>query len=176
MTRSAKGLRGAHGFDRLPLWRKGTWNLEMRDCYDGKDIDPALSMDEIEKQEWLEVEFPEFVYDSAPKCAKGPCLVIYMEIDGEKTPVTTVFDIFSRPALRLIAAMVAMSPQITRLRFCHAPAWQEKSPAWLPTMLSVAREFAEKRGNNARSFTDYRWAPASITGITMMPATGRLFP
>ncbi len=66
----------------------------MRDCYDGKDIDPALSMDEIEKQEWLEVEFPEFVYDSAPKMRKGAVPVIYMEIDGEKTPVTTVFDIF----------------------------------------------------------------------------------
>ena len=74
-----KGCAAPMGSIGSRYGEKGTWNLEMRDCYDGKDIDPALSMDEIEKQEWLEVEFPEFVYDSAPKMRKGAVPVIYME-------------------------------------------------------------------------------------------------
>ncbi len=53
--------------------------------------------------------------------------------------------------------MVAMSPQITRLRVCPRACLAGKiTGVAADDVVRVAREFAENAENNARSFTDYR--------------------
>lgn len=123
---------------------KGTWNLEMRDCYDGQELEPALSMAELDDAEWVLAQFPLFSYDAEPAMRQGAVPVRYMEIDGKRTPVTTVFDIF--------AASLALdrghggdnAAGYDDAAHYPTPAWQE-TVTGVPAadVIRVARDFAE---------------------------------
>lgn len=123
---------------------EGTWNLEMRDCYDGKDIAPALSMEEAGAEEWLLAEFPVFAYDSEPKTRKGAVPVTYMDVNGKKTPVTTVYDLFAGS----LALDRGHGGDVARgyddAASYPTPAWQETiTGVSAADAIRVAREFAE---------------------------------
>lgn len=122
---------------------KGTWNLEMKDCYDGAELEPVLSMEEVEAEDWLLVEFPVFSYNAQPVMRKGAVPVRYIEIDGKRVAVTTVYDIY--------AASIAIDRGhsgdiITDYKDAAypSPAWQEKITG-IPAdaCIQVARDFAE---------------------------------
>lgn len=123
---------------------KGTWNLEMRDCYDGQDLDPALSMAELDGAEWVEAEFPVFAYDTEPKMRKGAVPVIRMEINGKKAAVTTVFDLFA-------ASLAIDRGHGGDNASGYGDAAHYSTPAWQETItgvpaadaIKVAREFAD---------------------------------
>lgn len=132
---------------------KGTWNLEMRDVYDGKDLNPILSFADQENVEWILAEFPVFTFNKEPKMRKGAIPVRYMELNGERKAVTTVFDIF---AASLAIDRGHGGDNATGYDDANAyptPAWQETITG-VPAadMILVARQFADNaEKTNGRS-------------------------
>ncbi|WP_165078340.1 MULTISPECIES: nitrate reductase subunit alpha [unclassified Desulfovibrio] len=121
---------------------KGTWNLEMRDCYDGKDLAPALSMEERAGASWELVDFPVFS-ETAPTLRKGAVPVVEMEIGGARKKVTTVFDILAAS----LAVDRGHGGDVARFYedgVYPTPAWQE-GVTGVPAadVIKVAREFAD---------------------------------
>lgn len=123
---------------------KGTWNLEMRDCYDMQDLEPVLSMAELDNVEWVNAEFPEFVYDAAPKMRKCAVPVRHMELNGQRKAVTTVFDIFVASLSLDRGHGGETAKGYDDADTCPTPAWQEKITG-VPAadVIRVAREFAD---------------------------------
>ena len=122
---------------------EGQWNLLLRDCYDGADIDPLLSLEEHVEAQWKEVSFPVFS-ENTPRQRKGS--VPSLRLVGPDGPVlvTTVLD--------LLAASLSIDrghggDVATGLddATAHAtPAWQEAItgvPA--ENLVRVARDFAD---------------------------------
>lgn len=122
---------------------EGAWNLEMRDCYDKEDLEPALSIAELSGAEWLEAEFPVFSYNEAPATRKGAVPFTRVNVNGKDVPATTVFDI--------LAASLALdrghggdaAKGYDDADTYPTPAWQEKITG-VPASdaIKTAREFA----------------------------------
>ena len=70
--RTRKGPAVPNGSIGSRYGEEGTWNLEMRDCYDRADLDPVLSYADLgDETEWKLAAFPVFLKASRP-FAKGP--------------------------------------------------------------------------------------------------------
>lgn len=142
--RKRKGPAVPNGSIGSRYGEKGTWNLEMKDCYDGEEIDPILSMEEIEPEDWLLADFPVFAYNAPPRTRKGAVPVRYMEIDGRKTPVTTVYDIYSASLAIDRGHGGENVTSYDDARTCPSPAWQAAiTNVSAEECVRVARDFAE---------------------------------
>lgn len=69
---------------------KGKWNLNFNDGETGKEYDPELTLIE-NKDDVLQVEFTEFGLDK--KALRGVPVKYIVDKDGNKVPVTTIYDI-----------------------------------------------------------------------------------
>ncbi|MDE5832132.1 MAG: molybdopterin-dependent oxidoreductase, partial [Desulfovibrio sp.] len=86
--------------------------------------------------EWVEVMFPEFAYNAAPKTRKNAVPIRYMDINGERKAVTTVFDIFAG-SLFLDRGHGGEPAKNYNDPVYPTPAWQE-------SITKIAREDAER--------------------------------
>lgn len=122
---------------------EGTWNLEMRDCDDKEDLIPALSMAEVSDATWLEAEFPVFSYNASAVTRTGAVPVVYMNVNGKNTPVTTVFDILAASLALDRGHGGDVAKGYDDSTMYPTPAWQETITG-VPAadVIKVAREFA----------------------------------
>lgn len=128
---------------------EGTWNLHMRDCYDGEELQPLLTMADHDRVTWELVDFPQFGQateqdESATRCSAVPCMLL--EIDGEIRRVTTVFDLLAG-SVALDRGHAGVRGQVAKHyndAQCYAtPAWQEElTGVSRDDVIRVAREFA----------------------------------
>lgn len=121
---------------------EGTWNLHMRDCYDGEPLAPLLTMADHKKADWQLVDFPVFS-EGEPTNRTSAVPYIYLEIEGHIRRVTTVFDILAGSVAvnRGHGGQVAKNYDDAK---CYAtPAWQEAlTGVNRQDVITVAREFA----------------------------------
>lgn len=123
---------------------EGTWNLELVDCYDRQDLDPVLSMADTDNPDWILAEFPLFGYNSPPKNRQGAVPVRWLELEGKKRAVTTVFDIFAASLGIDRGHGGDVAKNYEDAEAFYTPAWQETlTTVQAEDVIRVAREFAE---------------------------------
>jgi nitrate reductase alpha subunit len=119
---------------------QGHWNMKLEDAADGKLYDPVLSFLN-QNDETLQVEFTEFGLDNQRK--RGVPVRYIDTVDGEKVPVTTVYD--------LIMAQYGVDRGLpgeypkdySDKDAAYTPAWQEIfTGVDAKTVVQFAREWA----------------------------------
>ncbi|MDO8670933.1 MAG: nitrate reductase subunit alpha [Dehalococcoidia bacterium] len=129
--------KGAMGH-RWAAQDTGKWNLEMKDGVDDAELDPVLSFI-ADSDEVVQVEFRNFEDQTV---SRRGVPVKYLETEGGKVPVATVFDLmlarFGVP--RDLPGDYAASYDDEKT---YTPAWQEKFTGIdRQTVVKFAREFA----------------------------------
>ncbi len=122
-------------------WAKedpGKWNLELKDGLTDEDIQPALSfIDDYE--DILQVEFDDFAGDQVHR-REVP--VRYLELDGERLAVATVFDLMMAD-FGVARGLAGDYPADYDDPQAYTPAWQEQfTGIHRQTLLRFAREWA----------------------------------
>ncbi|MEG2171623.1 MAG: nitrate reductase subunit alpha, partial [Desulfovibrionaceae bacterium] len=121
---------------------EGTWNLQMRDCYDGEELEPLLTMADHLSAEWACVDFPLFTEGEA-STRSSAVPYIYLELDGTIQRVTTVFDILAGSVAVNRGHGGQVAKNYNDASTYATPAWQENlSGVPRQDAIKVAREFA----------------------------------
>jgi nitrate reductase alpha subunit len=136
-TRAPKMPGGSMGH----RWQKrgGAWNLELRDPTDGTPIDPALSFLGREDAV-LQVAIPDFASEAS---VRRGVPVQYVETEGGRVPVTTVYDLLFAEFGVGRGLPGAYPESYDDENAIFTPAWQEKwTGIGRATVLQFAREWA----------------------------------
>ena len=147
--RTRKGPAVPNGSIGSRYGEEGTWNLEMRDCYDRTDLDPVLSYADLgDETEWKLAAFPVF-FEGQPSLRKGAVPVRRLAVTGadgkqQERLVTTVFDILAASLAIDRGHGGDVASGYEDARAYATPAWQEAITG-VPAedMIRVAREFAD---------------------------------
>lgn len=147
--RTRKGPAVPNGSIGSRYGEEGTWNLEMRDCYDRADLDPVLSYADLgDDTEWKLAAFPVF-FEGQPSLRKGAVPVRRLAVTGadgkqQERLVTTVFDILAASLAIDRGHGGDVASGYEDARAYATPAWQEAITG-VPAedMIRVAREFAD---------------------------------
>ena len=150
--RTRKGPAVPNGSIGSRYGEEGTWNLEMRDCYDRADLDPVLSYADLgDETEWKLAVFPVF-FEGQPSLRKGAVPVRRLAVTGadgkqQERLVTTVFDILAASLAIDRGHGGDVASGYEDARAYATPAWQEAITG-VPAedMIRVAREFADNAG------------------------------
>ncbi|MEM3353139.1 MAG: nitrate reductase subunit alpha [Saccharolobus sp.] len=116
------------------------WNLELKDSFSGRDIEPALTLLDI-NDKILKVSFPRF--DEKGYIEREVPVKVVKTLDGKELYVTTVFD--------LLLANLGVKrdglngyPADYNEDVPYTPAWQEKiTGVEKELVIRIAREFAK---------------------------------
>lgn len=128
--RTRKGPAVPNGSIGSRYGEEGTWNLEMRDCYDRADLDPVLSYAELgDETEWKLAAFPVF-FEGQPSLRKGAVPVRRLAVTGadgkqQERLVTTVFDILAASLAIDRGHGGDVASGYEDARAYATPAWQE---------------------------------------------------
>lgn len=147
--RTRKGPAVPNGSIGSRYGEEGTWNLEMRDCYDRADLDPVLSYADLgDETEWKLAAFPVF-FEGQPSLRKGAVPVRRLAVTGadgkqQERLVTMVFDILAASLAIDRGHGGDVASGYEDARAYATPAWQEAITG-VPAedMIRVAREFAD---------------------------------
>ncbi|MCF8302413.1 MAG: nitrate reductase subunit alpha [Bacteroidales bacterium] len=122
---------------------EGNWNLKLKDNTGNEPIDPLLSLID-HADEILQVEFRDFGLDN--RYERGVPVQWIKTVDGEKVPVTTVYDLTMAQygVSRGLDGHYPDSDDYHNKDMAFTPAWQEIfSGTDANTVIQFAREWAK---------------------------------
>ncbi|WP_243363893.1 nitrate reductase subunit alpha [Fundidesulfovibrio terrae] len=138
---SRKGPAVPRGSIGCRWGEEGAWNLEMRDCQDGQEIDPCLTLAGNPQAHWVEASFPIFGIEG-PAMRPGLVPALGLRFEGKELLVATVFDLFAA-SLGLDRGKSGRAAKDYDDPEACTPAWQEGITG-VPRqdVIRVARDFA----------------------------------